>query len=39
MNLKQRGLKVDPKLAMGDGALGFWKAFLESVSAGIQIAA
>lgn len=26
MDLKQRGLKVDPKLAIGDGALGFWKA-------------
>jgi len=24
--LKQRGLKIDPKLAVGDGALGFWKA-------------
>ncbi len=23
---KQRGLTVDPKLATGDGALGFWKA-------------
>ncbi len=26
MDLKQRGLKVDPTLAIGDGALGFWKA-------------
>ena len=26
MDLKQRGLKIDPKLAIGDGALGFWKA-------------
>ena len=25
-HLKQRGLKIDPKLAIGDGALGFWKA-------------
>jgi len=24
--LKARGLKIDPKLATGDGALGFWKA-------------
>jgi transposase-like protein len=24
--LKARGLKVDPKLAIGDGSLGFWKA-------------
>jgi putative transposase len=26
LGLKRRGLKVDPKLAIGDGALGFWKA-------------
>lgn len=26
LDLKQRGLKIDPKLAVGDGALGFWKA-------------
>jgi putative transposase len=25
-DLKRRGLKIDPKLAIGDGALGFWKA-------------
>jgi len=25
-SLKQRGLQVGPKLAVGDGALGFWKA-------------
>ena len=24
--LKQRGLTIDPKLATGDGSLGFWKA-------------
>ena len=24
--LQARGLKIDPKLAIGDGALGFWKA-------------
>jgi len=26
LDLKQRGLQIDPKLATGDGALGFWKA-------------
>jgi putative transposase len=26
LNLKQRGLTIDPKLATGDGGLGFWKA-------------
>jgi putative transposase len=26
LDVKQRGLVVDPKLATGDGALGFWKA-------------
>lgn len=26
VDLKHRGLEVDPKLAVGDGALGFWKA-------------
>lgn len=26
LDLKERGLRVDPKLAIGDGALGFWKA-------------
>ena len=26
LDLKQRGLVIDPKLAIGDGALGFWKA-------------
>lgn len=25
-DLQARGLKIDPKLAIGDGALGFWKA-------------
>ena len=28
-DLKQRGLKQDPKLAIGDGALGFWSALRE----------
>ena len=26
LDLKHRGLKASPKLAIGDGALGFWKA-------------
>jgi putative transposase len=26
LDVKSRGVKVDPKLATGDGALGFWKA-------------
>ena len=26
LDLKKRGVKVDPELAIGDGALGFWKA-------------
>ncbi len=26
LDLKQRGLKSEPKVAVGDGALGFWKA-------------
>jgi putative transposase len=26
LDLKQRGLSIDPKVAVGDGALGFWKA-------------
>jgi len=26
LNLKGRGLKIGPKLAVGDGALGFWNA-------------
>jgi len=26
IDLKQRGLSIDPKLAIGDGALGFWAA-------------
>ena len=26
LDCKQRGLSVDPKVATGDGALGFWKA-------------
>ncbi len=26
LDLKRRGLRLDPRLAVGDGALGFWKA-------------
>jgi putative transposase len=26
LGLKSRGLKIDPQVAVGDGALGFWKA-------------
>ena len=26
LDLKRRGLTVDPRLAIGDGARGFWKA-------------
>jgi putative transposase len=26
LELKERGLEIDPKLAIADGALGFWKA-------------
>lgn len=29
LDLKQRGLTTDPKLAIGDGALGFWAALRE----------
>lgn len=29
LNLKRRGLASAPKLAVGDGALGFWAAFLK----------
>jgi putative transposase len=29
LDVKRRGLAVDPKLAVGDGALGFWKALVE----------
>ena len=30
LDVKARGLDVDPKLATGDGALGFWKAVREA---------
>ena len=26
LGLKRRGMKIDPQIAIGDGALGFWKA-------------
>lgn len=29
LELKARGLEIGPKLAVGDGALGFWRALLE----------
>jgi putative transposase len=29
LDVKRRGLAIDPKLAIGDGALGFWKALAE----------
>ena len=29
LSLKERGLKISPKLAVGDGALGFWSALAE----------
>ena len=33
LDCKQRGLTVDPKLAVADGALGFWKALPQVYSA------
>lgn len=37
LELKERGLTVDPKLAVGDGALGFWKALPQVFgSTGVQ---
>ncbi len=32
IDLKERGLKTDPKLAIGDGAMGFWSALREVYS-------
>jgi len=29
LDLQTRGLTVDPELAIGDGALGFWKALAQ----------
>lgn len=29
LDVKQRGLSIDPKLATGDGGLGFWAALRE----------
>ena len=33
LDLKARGLSIDPELAIGDGALGFWKALPQVWSA------
>lgn len=30
LDVKARGLAIDPKLAIGDGALGFWKAMKQA---------
>lgn len=40
LDLKSRGMTIDPKLAIGDGALGFWKALPQvftSARAGVQV--
>ena len=29
LDLKQRGLTMEPKVAVGDGAMGFWKALMQ----------
>ena len=29
LDLKQRGLTTPPKVAVGDGAMGFWKALMQ----------
>jgi putative transposase len=31
VDLKARGLSIAPELAIGDGALGFWKALDEAL--------
>ena len=31
LDLRRRGLKQDPKLAIGDGALGFWTALRDGI--------
>lgn len=36
LDLKRRGLKQDPKLAIGDGALGFWTALREVFASMLQ---
>ena len=33
LDLKRRGLEMGPQLALGDGALGFWKALRKSTQA------
>jgi transposase-like protein len=35
VDIKQRGLEIAPDLAVGDGALGFWKAIEEFHLAGV----
>jgi hypothetical protein len=32
IDIKQRGLEIAPDLAVGDGALGFWKAIEQGLS-------
>lgn len=32
LDVKRRGLTIEPKLAIGDGALGFWKALAETMA-------
>ena len=29
LDLKRRGLAIAPKVAVGDGAMGFWKALMQ----------
>lgn len=36
LDCKARGLSVDPKLAIGDGALGFWKAVRRAWSTTVE---
>nr|WP_242447297.1 hypothetical protein [Nitrosomonas supralitoralis] len=37
IDLKQRGLKGAPRLAAGDGSLGFWETLAQSVLGRIPI--
>jgi transposase-like protein len=32
IDVRQRGLQMAPEIAVGDGALGFWKALEEVLS-------
>lgn len=36
LDLKQRGLKIAPKLCVGDGAMGFWKALKKEYASSKQ---